>query len=191
MCVLACLVCGLGGDPGADPETRWRDYISRLALERLGIPQEELESVGWGEGSLGGPCLAGCPRDPAPDKRTKMDGLLRACLPKGATVETVAGRPIHYTPMQSFIFPHSKMSRWTFVALVFTFFYWSLFPAVSPRGSCRPPAFTVGLNETGGWPRDLIGANKLCDRRLPFSWVVVAHLSIFAALSVPNSVIAF
>uniref|UniRef100_A0A8C2WQN1 THAP domain-containing protein 1 n=1 Tax=Cyclopterus lumpus TaxID=8103 RepID=A0A8C2WQN1_CYCLU len=25
--------------------TRWRDYISRLALERLGIPQNELESV--------------------------------------------------------------------------------------------------------------------------------------------------
>ena len=27
------------------PRTRWRDYISRLAWEHLGVPQEELENV--------------------------------------------------------------------------------------------------------------------------------------------------
>uniref|UniRef100_A0A8C2WBV8 Short-chain dehydrogenase/reductase 3 n=1 Tax=Cyclopterus lumpus TaxID=8103 RepID=A0A8C2WBV8_CYCLU len=31
--------------PRGRPRTRWRDYISRLALERLGIPQNELESA--------------------------------------------------------------------------------------------------------------------------------------------------
>jgi len=43
-----------GRRPRGRPRTRWRDYISLLAWERLGIPQEELE-CGWGEGSLGGP----------------------------------------------------------------------------------------------------------------------------------------
>ena len=37
------------------PRTRWRDYVSRMAWECLGIPQEELDKVGWGEGSLGFP----------------------------------------------------------------------------------------------------------------------------------------
>ncbi|TWW59831.1 hypothetical protein D4764_06G0013610 [Takifugu flavidus] len=32
------------GDPGR-PRTRWRDYVSRLAWERLGIPPDELEEV--------------------------------------------------------------------------------------------------------------------------------------------------
>ena len=27
------------------PRTQWRDYISRLAWERLGVPQEELMDV--------------------------------------------------------------------------------------------------------------------------------------------------
>ena len=34
-----------GRRPRGRPRTRWRDYISLLAWERLGIPQEELESV--------------------------------------------------------------------------------------------------------------------------------------------------
>jgi len=63
------------GRPRGTPRTRWRDYISLLAWERLGIPQEELESVA-GRRKPGGPCFAGCHRDPAPDKRTRewMDG---------------------------------------------------------------------------------------------------------------------
>ena len=34
-----------GRRPRGRPRTRWRDYISRLAWERLGVPQNELESV--------------------------------------------------------------------------------------------------------------------------------------------------
>ena len=34
-----------GRRPRGRPRTRWRDYISLLAWEHLGIPQEELESV--------------------------------------------------------------------------------------------------------------------------------------------------
>ncbi|KAI3366659.1 hypothetical protein L3Q82_009337, partial [Scortum barcoo] len=35
----------LGGGLGEDPGQRWRDYVSRLAWERLGVPPEELEEV--------------------------------------------------------------------------------------------------------------------------------------------------
>ncbi|KAI3376147.1 hypothetical protein L3Q82_016671 [Scortum barcoo] len=31
--------------PWGRPRTRWRDYVSRLAWERLGVPPEELEEV--------------------------------------------------------------------------------------------------------------------------------------------------
>ena len=34
-----------GRRPRGRPRTSWRDYISLLAWKRLGIPQEELESV--------------------------------------------------------------------------------------------------------------------------------------------------
>ncbi|KAK0130608.1 putative uncharacterized transposon-derived protein F52C9.6 [Merluccius polli] len=34
-----------GRRPQGIPRTRWRDYVSRLAWERLGIPQEELDEV--------------------------------------------------------------------------------------------------------------------------------------------------
>ena len=30
---------------GERPRTRWRDYVSQLAWERLGVPQEELVEV--------------------------------------------------------------------------------------------------------------------------------------------------
>ncbi|TWW74590.1 hypothetical protein D4764_14G0005930 [Takifugu flavidus] len=33
--------------PRGRPRTRWRDYISRLAWERLGVPPEELMEVAW------------------------------------------------------------------------------------------------------------------------------------------------
>ncbi|KAI3363541.1 hypothetical protein L3Q82_012143 [Scortum barcoo] len=38
-------VCPTGRRPRGRPRTRWRDYVSRLAWERLGIPLEELEEV--------------------------------------------------------------------------------------------------------------------------------------------------
>ncbi|TWW71147.1 hypothetical protein D4764_17G0006300 [Takifugu flavidus] len=37
--------CPTGRRPCAWPRTRWRDYISRLAWERLGVPPEELMEV--------------------------------------------------------------------------------------------------------------------------------------------------
>ncbi|KAK3529557.1 hypothetical protein QTP70_031980, partial [Hemibagrus guttatus] len=37
--------CPTGKRPRGRPRTRWRDYVSRLAWERLGLPPEELEEV--------------------------------------------------------------------------------------------------------------------------------------------------
>ena len=37
--------CPLGKRPRGRPRTRWRDYISSLAWDRLGIPQEEVANV--------------------------------------------------------------------------------------------------------------------------------------------------
>ncbi|KAJ0002535.1 hypothetical protein NQD34_007684 [Periophthalmus magnuspinnatus] len=37
--------CPTGRRPRGRPRTRWRDYVSRLAWERLGVPPEELEDV--------------------------------------------------------------------------------------------------------------------------------------------------
>ncbi|KAK3575585.1 hypothetical protein QTP86_030518 [Hemibagrus guttatus] len=37
--------CPTGKRPQGRPRTRWRDYVSRLAWERLGVPPEELEEV--------------------------------------------------------------------------------------------------------------------------------------------------
>ncbi|KAI3374241.1 hypothetical protein L3Q82_006089 [Scortum barcoo] len=47
--------------------TRWRDYVSRLAWERLGIPPEELEEVSGGCGE----CIhteLSCEQQPQPFK---------------------------------------------------------------------------------------------------------------------------
>ncbi|MEJ4846145.1 hypothetical protein SKA08_15585, partial [Enterococcus faecium] len=37
--------CPTGRRPRGRPRTRWRDYISRLAWERLGVPPAKLEEV--------------------------------------------------------------------------------------------------------------------------------------------------
>ncbi|XP_048880792.1 uncharacterized protein LOC125748552 [Brienomyrus brachyistius] len=37
--------CPTGRRPRGRPRTRWRDYVSRLAWERLGVPPEELDEV--------------------------------------------------------------------------------------------------------------------------------------------------
>ena len=37
--------CPTGRRPRGRPRTRWRDYVSRLAWEHLGIPREELDEV--------------------------------------------------------------------------------------------------------------------------------------------------
>ncbi|KAK3538092.1 hypothetical protein QTP70_029181, partial [Hemibagrus guttatus] len=45
--------CPTGKRPRGRPRTRWRDYVSQLAWERLGVPPEELEEVS-GEREDGG-----------------------------------------------------------------------------------------------------------------------------------------
>ena len=63
-----------GKRPRGRPRTRWRDYISSLAWERLGIPQSEL--VDEGKGTFGALCWNCYLRDPTTDKREKMDGWI-------------------------------------------------------------------------------------------------------------------
>ena len=53
-----------GRRPRGRPRTRWRDYISKLAWERLGIPQSELVNVAR-EREVWGPLLELLP--PRPD----------------------------------------------------------------------------------------------------------------------------
>ena len=49
-------VRAVGRRPRGRPRTRWRDHISTLALERLGIPSPELVDVAR-EGEVWGPLL--------------------------------------------------------------------------------------------------------------------------------------
>uniref|UniRef100_A0A8C6W0Z1 Reverse transcriptase domain-containing protein n=1 Tax=Nothobranchius furzeri TaxID=105023 RepID=A0A8C6W0Z1_NOTFU len=57
------------------PRTRWRDYVSHLARERLGIPRRSWPK--WLGRRKSGPLALGyCPRDPTPDKRMKIDGMV-------------------------------------------------------------------------------------------------------------------
>ena len=57
-----------GRRPRGRPRTRWRDYVSRLAWERLGVPLEELEG-GRGQGRLGFSAQAAAPATRPPEKR--------------------------------------------------------------------------------------------------------------------------
>jgi len=54
-----------GRRPRGRPRTCWEDYISHLAWERLGISQEELESVA-GEKQAWGALLSRLPPRPGP-----------------------------------------------------------------------------------------------------------------------------
>ncbi|TWW57321.1 R2DM Retrovirus-related Pol polyprotein from type II retrotransposable element [Takifugu flavidus] len=60
--------CPSGRRPPGRPRTRWRDYVSRLAWERLGIPPDELEEVA-GEREVWASLLRLLPPRPDPDKR--------------------------------------------------------------------------------------------------------------------------
>ncbi|TWW62708.1 hypothetical protein D4764_04G0013550 [Takifugu flavidus] len=60
--------CPTGRRPRGRPRSRWRDYISRLAWEWLGVPPEELMEVA-GERAVWASLLKLLPRDP--DKRQK------------------------------------------------------------------------------------------------------------------------
>ncbi|TWW59961.1 R2 Retrovirus-related Pol polyprotein from type I retrotransposable element [Takifugu flavidus] len=57
--------CPSGRRPPGRPRTRWRDYVSRLAWERLGIPPDELEEVA-GEREVWAPLLRLLPPRPDP-----------------------------------------------------------------------------------------------------------------------------
>ncbi|KAI3357062.1 hypothetical protein L3Q82_015445 [Scortum barcoo] len=56
------------------PRTRWRDYVSRLAWERLGIPPEELEEVSGVREGLGISAQTAASATRSRIKRMKMDG---------------------------------------------------------------------------------------------------------------------
>lgn len=60
--------------PQGKPRTCWRDYISHLAWESLGMPQNELEDA-TGERDVWGSLLDRLPRDPISDKGKTMAAL--------------------------------------------------------------------------------------------------------------------
>jgi len=64
-----------GRRPRGRPRTRWRDDLSQLAWERLGILQNELGNVA-GEGSLGQPAGSAAPATRPRTKRMGMDGWM-------------------------------------------------------------------------------------------------------------------
>ncbi|XP_061618152.1 uncharacterized protein LOC133471975 [Phyllopteryx taeniolatus] len=67
--------CPTGRRPRGRPRSRWRDYILRLAWERLGIPTEELDEVA-GEREVWASLLKLLPPRPDPDKRKRRPRLL-------------------------------------------------------------------------------------------------------------------
>ncbi|KAK0152856.1 hypothetical protein N1851_005478 [Merluccius polli] len=64
-----------GRRPQGRPRTRWRDYVSRLAWERLGIPQEELDEVA-GEREVWASLLRRPATRPQISGRRWMDGWM-------------------------------------------------------------------------------------------------------------------
>ena len=67
--------CPTGRRPPGRPRTRWRDYVSWLAWERLWILPEELDEVAEGR-EVWASLLRLLPHDPAIDKRWRMDGWM-------------------------------------------------------------------------------------------------------------------
>jgi len=68
--------CPTGRRPRGRPRTRWRDYVSWLAWEHLGVPPKELEEVA-GTGTFGFLCSSCCPNHPIPGEAADdgwMDG---------------------------------------------------------------------------------------------------------------------
>ncbi|KAI3369961.1 hypothetical protein L3Q82_024762 [Scortum barcoo] len=64
-----------GGGPGKGrPRTRWRDYVSQLAWERLGVPPEELEEVSGVREVWASLLQTAASATRSLDKRKKMDG---------------------------------------------------------------------------------------------------------------------
>ncbi|KAI3354215.1 hypothetical protein L3Q82_018755, partial [Scortum barcoo] len=68
--------CPTGRRPRGRPRTRWRDYVSRLAWERLGIPPEELEEVSGVREVWASLLRLLPPHDPVPDQADDEDGWM-------------------------------------------------------------------------------------------------------------------
>ncbi|TWW54923.1 hypothetical protein D4764_0190400 [Takifugu flavidus] len=84
--------CSSARPPGR-PRTRWRDYVSRLAWERLGIPPDELEEVA-GEREVWASLLRLLPPRPDPDKRKQeFDEALVDFIVKDSQPFTVVSDP--------------------------------------------------------------------------------------------------
>ena len=65
-----------GKRPRGRPRTRWRDYISSLAWEHLGIPQSELVDVAWERKVWGSAGTATPATRPRISGRRWMDGWM-------------------------------------------------------------------------------------------------------------------
>ena len=70
-----------GRRPRGRPRTHWRDYISWLAWEHLGVPPRSL--LKWlGRGAPGSPCSGCCPSDQDKQQKTSQMRLKQKSLCK-------------------------------------------------------------------------------------------------------------
>ncbi|KAI3372049.1 hypothetical protein L3Q82_006910 [Scortum barcoo] len=72
----ACPCNPTGRRPRGRPRTRWRDYVSRVAWERLGDPPGRAGGSVWGEGGLGISAQTAASATRSQTKRMKMDGWM-------------------------------------------------------------------------------------------------------------------
>ncbi|KAK7944758.1 hypothetical protein WMY93_000486 [Mugilogobius chulae] len=85
--------CPTGRRPRGRPRTRWRDYVSRLSWERLGILPEELEEV-CVDREVWASLLRLLPRDPTPDK-AEENGWMESGRSDTAHIFTLAEISTH------------------------------------------------------------------------------------------------
>ena len=94
--------CPTGRRPRGRPRTRWRDYISRLAWERLGVPPDKLEEVA-GEREVWASLLG------------EMDGwaFCRSfCRTLASFILFIFAQSSRYRPSPSFVTSGLKKQRW-------------------------------------------------------------------------------
>ncbi|TWW81813.1 hypothetical protein D4764_01G0016280 [Takifugu flavidus] len=72
--------CPSGRRPPGRPRTYWRDDVSRLVWERLGIPPDELEEVA-GEREVWASLLRLLPRRPDPEDTTGLREYIKKMAP--------------------------------------------------------------------------------------------------------------
>ncbi|KAK3562878.1 hypothetical protein QTP86_011111 [Hemibagrus guttatus] len=96
--------CPTGKRPRGRPRTCWRDYVSRLAWERLGVPPEELEEVSGERENDKGQCPVDVVPEPmdmplemadAAAQAKELRALLKDVLPQPVTPRhLVPGHPL-------------------------------------------------------------------------------------------------